>query len=271
MLNQIELQERLKYQLLEVIYTDTSISNYFAIAVNGSYNYDLATEQSDVDSKLLVVPSIENLIWNTSKNYLHIMKDNKEHVEIKDIRNYMKIVLKQNINFVETLFAKAVIVNPKYIKEWDFLQKHREEIARYDKIAAINCMLGMAIQQERNMSKYSENRKNNIDKFGYDTKSFYNVLRVYFFIIDYIEGKKYIDCLTRPNNSELTELLLDAKNFGLGLSYKEAIKYIDKLKDKVIPKVEQFKNVTINTEKDIKQKNQIDYLIEGIIKKGIKL
>ena len=63
------------------------------IAVNGSYNYNMDTPQSDIDSKLLVIPSLEQLVNGKSLNYLHCMSDNGEHVEVKDIRHYFTTML----------------------------------------------------------------------------------------------------------------------------------------------------------------------------------
>ena len=54
------VRKRLKEHLDEAL-QNPKIHDWFMIAVNGSYNYDMDTPQSDIDSKLLVIPSLECL------------------------------------------------------------------------------------------------------------------------------------------------------------------------------------------------------------------
>ena len=139
------------------------------------------------------------------------MLDNKEHVEIKDIALYMKTILKQNINFVETLFAKGAIVNPKYQKYWHILQEHREEIARYDENRACQCMLGMMKQKREQMTKPTPGRQESIDMIGYDAKSFHHLMRLAMFMRSYLNGLSYKECLSERGILEYN-MLISAKN-----------------------------------------------------------
>lgn len=166
----VRLTNRIEEHLYEALATN-NIYNWFVIASNGSVNYGLDNENSDVDSKLLVVPSLHDLVFDKRCNYMHEMNDNGEHVEVKDIALYMKTILKQNINFVETLFAECVIVNHKYHDFWGILQKNRERIARYDTKRAVDCMLGMMKQKRVAMTKPTPGRQESIDKIGYDAKA----------------------------------------------------------------------------------------------------
>ena len=96
MANNDVLYNRLQQQLNEALNSNHDIYDWFVIASNGSMNYGLDNEDSDIDSKLLVIPSLHDLVFNNRQNYLHEMSDNDEHVEIKDIALYMKTILKQN-------------------------------------------------------------------------------------------------------------------------------------------------------------------------------
>ena len=210
MIDKIALENRLQEQLDEVL-SEGKVSDWFVIASNGSMNYGLDNENSDVDSKLLAIPSLEDLVFDNRQNYLHIMEDNGEHVEVKDIALYMKTILKQNINFVETLFAKCVIVNPKYRFFWNMLQEHREDIARYDERRACQCMLGMMRQKRKQMTEPSPGRQDSIDRIGYDAKSFHHLLRLEYFVYHYLDGKSYEDCLMKRDDDEHS-ILMAAKN-----------------------------------------------------------
>lgn len=274
MTDSVSIRQRLKEHLEEVIATSAYISQenadtvFFIIAVNGSHNYNLATKNSDIDSKLLLIPNLDNLIWNKSANYLHVMSDNGEHVEVKDIRHYMATILKQNINFVETLFAKELRCNGRYEHEWAALVSMRESIARYNPVAAIDCMLGMARQKQIQMTKMSDGRAENIKKFGYDTKSFHHCMRLLFFAEDYMRGKPYEECLTRGDNDTLTNWLIKAKTGELGFSLEKANDCINQMMANVEPQVDYFKNRMGNIVDGAIEKN-IDDIVTEIIKRSI--
>ena len=274
MTDSVPIRQRLKEHLEEVIATSAYISQenadtvFFIIAVNGSHNYNLATKNSDIDSKLLLIPNLDNLIWNKSANYLHVMSDNGEHVEVKDIRHYMATILKQNINFVETLFAKELRCNGRYEHEWAALVSMRESIARYNPVAAIDCMLGMARQKQIQMTKMSDGRAANIKKFGYDTKSFHHCMRLLFFAEDYMRGKPYEECLTRGDNDTLTNWLIKAKTGELGFSLEKANDCINQMMANVEPQVDYFKNRMGNIVDKAIEKN-IDDIVTEIIKRSL--
>lgn len=87
---------------------------WVGIFLQGSQNYNLDYEGSDVDSKLIVLPCFEEFVLNKKPtSYTHIM-ENEEHVDVKDIRLMFDCFRKQNINFVEILFTKYRILNPQY-------------------------------------------------------------------------------------------------------------------------------------------------------------
>ena len=275
MTDSVSIRQRLKEHLEEVIATSAYISQenadtaFFIIAVNGSHNYNLATKNSDIDSKLLLILNLDNLIWNKSANYLHVMSDNGEHVEVKDIRHYMATILKQNINFVETLFAKELRCNGRYEHEWAALVSMRESIARYNPVAAIDCMLGMARQKQIQMTKMSDGRAANIKKFGYDTKSFHHCMRLLFFAEDYMRGKPYQECLTRGDNDTLTNWLIKAKTGELGFSLEKANDCLNRMMANVEPQVDYFKNRMGNIVDGAIEKN-IDDIVTEIIKRSIE-
>ena len=83
------------------------------IFLQGSQNYGLDVDGSDIDTKLIVTPTFKEIVRaDNPVSTTHIM-DNDEHCEVKDIRDYFKIVRKQNINFVEIFFTDYYLVNNK--------------------------------------------------------------------------------------------------------------------------------------------------------------
>jgi hypothetical protein len=161
----------------------------------GSQNYGLDCEGSDVDTKLVVVPSFKDVAMNKMPTSTTHVLSNNEHIEFKDVRLYIPILRKGNINFVETLFSKYTIVNPLYAYEWNRLVNAREEIARYDVVRTIQAMRGNVYNTYKRIFNVTDNRAEAIAKFGYSPKDFYIIQRIEEFIKRYIAGEPYADCL----------------------------------------------------------------------------
>lgn len=125
-----------------------AIDNYNRIftALCGSQNYGLATADSDIDTKSIVIPNFHTLVRSKKPLSKTYVLDNNEHAEVKDVREMGAQFLKQGMNFLEILFTPYVDVNQKY--EWFYseLIKLNERIAYYDKHRAVMAMAGM-IQQ----------------------------------------------------------------------------------------------------------------------------
>lgn len=204
------VHKRLKEHLDEAL-QNPKIHDWFMIAVNGSYNYDMDTPQSDIDSKLLVIPSLEQLVSGKSLNYLHCMSDNGEHVEVKDIRHYFTTMLKQNINFIETLYAQVWIVNPVYLRLFHYLFNMRDVISGCNPLATIHCIQGTAHQKYKQMLESSPARAANIEKWGYDHKSLHHLVRCCLFGIRYMLGTDYQECLLNTEVPHMKATIVNLK------------------------------------------------------------
>ena len=165
------------------------------LALAGSQNYGLDMEDSDVDTKLIVVPSFNDIAMNKSPVSTTHARPNNEHISFHDVRLYIPTLKKGNINFIETLFSKYTIVNPLYAHEWNRLVEAREAIARYDVVRAIHAMRGTMYNKKKSMLNVTEGRAESIKQFGYVPKEFYSLERTAEFITRYIDGELYADCL----------------------------------------------------------------------------
>lgn len=268
-MNKDKIVSRLQEHLSEAMVNE-NISDWFVIASNGSMNYGLDNDNSDIDSKLLTVPSLKKLIENKRDNTTHIMSDNGEHVEVKDVAIYMNTILKQNINFVETLFAKAIIVNPRYNNDWEMLYDNRELIARYDTKRAVKCMYGMMVQKRKDMDTWTEARAKSFHEFGYDTKSLHHLVRLHYFLQHYIvDGWSYEDCLTKRDDAEYN-LLMDTKS---GINGIKASALADKhlleshdIADKYIDETD-ISDIELSNRWDTK--GLVDLVVYGVIENNV--
>lgn len=189
------------------------------IFLQGSQNYGLDYEGSDVDTKLIVVPSVEDLIFNKPPVSTTHIRDNNEHIDFKDVRLYMQTFRKQNLNFMEILFTPYKIVNPAYEYYWNRLERHREEITHYDPKQAIKSMRGIAKEKYFAMEHRYPSKVEVIDKYGYDFKQLHHLLRVKEYIERYVMGDPYEDCL----HSKQADYLFKIKTEPLSLEEARAL------------------------------------------------
>lgn len=181
-------------------------SRIVGIFYQGSGNYGLDTEGSDVDTKLIVVPTFEEIAFNKKPHSTTHVRANDEHTDFKDLRLMMGCFKKQNLNFVEVLFTKYKWENPLYQEQWDRLVREREAIARYSPWSAVKTMKGIALEKYHALEHEYPSKVDIIRKYGYDGKQLHHLVRVMDFISRYVGGEKYERCLW-PQNPEYLKAL----------------------------------------------------------------
>ena len=145
---------------------------------------------------------IENI--GSRKVLTNTLTLDNEKIEIKDIREYSRILKNGAINFVELLFSDYILVNPSYSVEWQLLKSKREALARVYPNKTLSAALGMA------KGKYSALQKT---KYGNcNLKDFITILRLQFFVENYIKNVDYKSCINVENLPKVKNVLLQLKN-----------------------------------------------------------
>lgn len=67
-------------------YLKTYPNDWIGIFLQGSQNYGLDYETSDIDTKIIVLPSLEDIALNKQPISTTLVMPNDEHVDVKDIR-----------------------------------------------------------------------------------------------------------------------------------------------------------------------------------------
>lgn len=171
----------------------------FGIFLQGSQNYGLDTPQSDVDTKLIVIPTFDDIVRNRKPISTTHIRENDEHIDIKDVRLFFNLFLKQNMNILEVLFTPYCILNKKYTEDWLRLIIHKEEIARYCPFLNIKAMKGVALEKYHALEHRYPSKANLIDTIGYDPKQLHHLLRLAEWINRFTLGVSYENCLEAPS------------------------------------------------------------------------
>lgn len=160
----------------------------------GSQNYNIDTEESDVDSIALFCPSEDYAILNPAINWEIETEYGK--VAIKDIRKFVGEILKQNPNSLEILFTNYKIRNFYFDAFLTFLYAKRDELVRLDR----RKMLFSSAQIGLNFLK----RK------PFKGKYLANAIRMLHFAENYFNDLSFEDCL-KVNYEYTRDLIIKLK------------------------------------------------------------
>ena len=145
------------YEIAKTVVPEELIIGCF---LYGSQNYGMADEQSDVDTKVLVVPSLADVVCARRPMSFEYHCENGEHINFIDVREFVHQLLKQNPN--------------------SYIWSNREDFARINPYRAVNTMRHMVNANYHQMMK-SE----------FDHKKLATMIRLEKAIGDYILGCKY--------------------------------------------------------------------------------
>lgn len=229
--------------------------NVLGVFLQGSQNYNLDYEGSDIDTKAIIVPSFEDFVLNKKPVSTTLILPSNEHIDLKDIRLMHECFRKQNINFIEILFTKYKYMNSEYDALYQPMFDNNERIAHYNNYAAVNCIAGMVFEKRKALCHPYEGLREKIEKYGYDNKQLHHILRCEEFLKRYINGVPYAECLipTRPT------YLISVKS-GYGYSLEEAVEIADNV-EFIVKNVKQFYMDT----HDVVIDKEVDKIMNGVL------
>ena len=240
------------------------------VFLQGSQNYGLDYEGSDIDTKCIVLPTLDDLIFNRKPVSTTHVLPNEEHLDLKDVRLYFQTFRKQNLNFMEILFTKYKIVNPLYEPYWNRLIENNEQIAHYNPVGAVKTMKGIAMEKYHAMEHRYPSKVDIIDKYHYDGKQLHHLLRVREYLIRYINGEPYKDCLV-TNCGEYLKLVKTLTPNGFFNDIDTAREIAEQQLAKVISIADEFAAAHKDDPVDAEVDKLLDEVQESIMRLGIIL
>ena len=240
---------------------------YIALQGSQNYNLDIYTSEykSDIDTKAIIVPSLEEMSKDLQPITETIILPNNEHCDVKDIREMFRCFKKQNINFLEILFTEYRIFPDKNFKDLLLeLIGMNEDIARLDEERGLNAIAYMSQQKRVAMCHKYAGLIEKIEKYGYDPKQLHHIIRMNDFIKSFTSGMSYKECLTNYNDIDL----LNKAKLGK-FTLEEAIEIADKYNDETNEIKESFKEKC--EPPNINILKRLDDIQCRIIKKAVEL
>ena len=232
------------YLSKDKIFTPIYISPY------GSMNYGtFKPNVSDVDTKLIVLPSYEQLVWGKyfSKEY---KIPNGELCNVMDIRHYANNLLKQSINFLETLFSDyGQETSTQFFPIlYTYFLTNKETIARYNEYDCVSRACYQAIHT--------------VHQNPTDGKKYANAIRLLYFVEKYLENEPFQNCILLDQ--------LEAK-FISKFKYGEAPVTLD-MSNNLLTKFGKFLSIPRNNFRSNPEVKEILYEgTEKLIKKNLEL
>lgn len=206
-----DIQEALKEHKQAVLDYGIKEEQLLVVALYGSQNYGLATENSDVDTKAIYIPTLEELCSTPSPRVKELSLPNNEKCVLMDIRHFADNLKKQNLNYVEILFTDYYLVNKDLEFAWAYLRDIREQVAFYDPNKAV---LSMAHQAKHTLYQ------DPFDKSKYARSLFLSkFLHTYMEAVEFNDELTYMAALHQPPH--VIEEILNLKTGKVEYTYED--------------------------------------------------
>ena len=229
-MTQTEKQNRLSAAVLESVNAVQNLGYTVLYAANyGSHNYNLDISndeyQSDIDTKVIILPTLEELVHNT-KPVSTTIDISTGQCDIKDIRAFIITLLKANIQFLEILTAKSSWINPLYAEDFQWFIDNITGLIKESKNELLKSIKGMCYEKERALCHPYPTIKWKIDKWGYDGKQLHHIMRLKDFIDNYFyDNREFNYAIWYEDEDPRKQLMMQAKLNKLPL--KQALDWAD--------------------------------------------
>lgn len=236
------------------------------IFLYGSQNYNLNYEGSDIDLKAIVIPSINDIVFN-NKPISTTIDIPDGLCDIKDIRLMVQSWRKQNVNFMELLFTEYSYVNPLFYEFFRPLLAARETIVRYNEKRAVDCLRGFVYEKYYRLFKDTPSQHDEVTKYGYAAKQLVHMERLASLLEHYMKREPYMECLMV--SPEERQKWIDLK------TYSPNPLSIDEVKERSQKVIEIVEDNILNAEKyygftPSPQNEEVDKILNTFIEKCLK-
>ena len=215
------------------------------VGLYGSQNYNLDDEESDIDVKAIVLPSLHDVIFRkvTSKT----IECENGNIDVKDLITFYNVIKKGNFSYIEAIDTEYS-VGDKYIKE--LFKQIRPNL---------KSILGAMYEKRKALTHEYPSKTNEFEKWGFDPKQYHHITRLYHLLRYNNDFNKEFSYLKYDRDS--AEHMIDLKRNSDNSLDKEYVEwgsddYIEKAKT-LIPEDYKYEPTDINEEINTYVENKI--------------
>lgn len=221
------------------------------IGLYGSQNYNLSDEESDIDVKAIVLPSLNDIIFRkvTSKT----IECENGNIDVKDLITFYDVIKKGNFSYIEAIDTKYFI-GDKYIKK--LFSQFRPNF---------KSMLGAMYEKRKALTHEYPSKHNEFQKWGFDPKQHHHILRLYDLLEYNLKNNDTKSYLVYKDNSDRRKELLDYKrnnnNIALSIIEQDSDDFINRARELVDYNYSyEYKNIDTEINKYIENNIKVDLL-----------
>lgn len=167
------------------------------IGLYGSQNYNLDDEQSDIDVKAIILPSLHNIIFR--KTTSTTIECEKGNIDVKDLITFYEVIKKGNFSYIESIQTQYSI-GDKYIKELFSQFKVNKK-----------SVLGAMYEKRKALTHLYPSKVEEFEKWGYDPKQHHHILRLYDLLNYNLINNADLSYLVYENNTPRQQELINYK------------------------------------------------------------
>nr|DAM50303.1 MAG TPA: RNA repair pathway protein [Caudoviricetes sp.] len=145
--------------------------NVIYIGLYGSQNYNVDDEQSDIDCKAIILPSLHDIIFRKVTSTTIELETGA--IDVKDIITFNNVIRKGNLSYIEAIDT-TYSIGDKYIKE--LFRQIRP---------SLKSMLGAMYEKRKALTHEYPSKEFEFQKWGFDPKQYHHIIRL-FDILSYI-------------------------------------------------------------------------------------
>lgn len=160
-----------KKDLVSTLIKEGHLNEHLLVAVcfTGSQLYNLATEESDFDFKVIYLPSKEDIFYNKKGIEAFKLLVNGEEVDVQMIsfKYFLFDLAKPSLNSLEVLYDENTFIeefkdfyaSPEYLEIYTKLQGNVEQLFRTNSVRLFETLKGHLITRYKKINKTSDPAK----------------------------------------------------------------------------------------------------------------
>lgn len=224
-------------------------STIIALVLRGSQNYNLDTENSDLDTWCIYIPENPLSLPECGHDKQEHALAHGEQIAMVDIKRFCYALTKRSLFYIESLYSKWSIINPLFQELWVQLTNLKDAIINTNKPALAQ---SLKYYITTNMSHVSErlypSRLASIYEVGYDKKALYTMERQYNCLKLLASPYSFAYCMHDTFNF----LVIDAKNGAYDtVTANRLMRFIASDMDRLCNKIITANPVDVNEESQI--------------------